>query len=71
MMCYRDITFCPFWEDCASAVKCSRPLTEQVKKAADKWWNSNLEEGDEPEGAPICVFSEKPDCHVLKQTENN
>ncbi len=56
MICYRDMTFCPFYHDCMNAHSCSMPLTPEVQKAAVKWWGS--------EDAPICVFSQKPDCHV-------
>lgn len=55
MICYRDMTFCPFYSDCAKAKDCHRPLTQEVKAAADKWWGE--------EGAPIAIFSEKPVCH--------
>ena len=55
MMCYKDMTFCPFHADCAKAATCHRPLTDEVRAAAAAWW---------PEGdAPICVFTEPPDCH--------
>jgi hypothetical protein len=33
---------------------CSRALTEDVKRDADKWWGT--------EGAPIAVFLERPSC---------
>lgn len=55
MLCYRDMTFCTYWKDCAAAKDCGRPWTEKVQEEADKWWG-------EP-GAPICVYTEKPDCH--------
>jgi hypothetical protein len=54
MMCYKDMTFCPFWEDCASAKGCSRPLTPEVRIQADMWWGKA--------GAPICTYADKPDC---------
>lgn len=34
MMCYKDRWFCPFWEDCAKAKECDRPLTDEVRAAA-------------------------------------
>lgn len=55
MMCYRDMTFCPYWEDCAGAATCHRPLTPEVQLEAEKWWGS--------EDAPIAVFAEPPSCY--------
>lgn len=55
MICYRDMTFCPFYSDCAKAKDCHRPLTPEVKAAADKWWGK--------EGAPIARWAAKPECH--------
>ena len=64
MISFRDMTFCPFHEDCAKAKDCKRPLTKQVEKDAEAWWG--LSEG----GAPISLFSDKPECHeVLETTE--
>ena len=61
MMCYRDMTFCPFHEGCAKADTCPRALTNEVWAAAKRWWAN--EDDPEGEGAPIAQFSEKPDCH--------
>ena len=55
MMCYRDMTFCPYWQGCAKAKDCHRPLTDEVQAAAEKWWG-----GDDP---PIAVFAQKPECY--------
>ena len=55
MICYRDMTFCTFHEDCARAAECHRPLTDDVKAKAEKWWGG--------EGAPIAMFAQKPECH--------
>lgn len=54
MICYRDITFCGFWENCSKGEGCSRVLTEEVIAAAEKWRGS--------ENAPICQYVEEPDC---------
>lgn len=58
-MTYRDMTFCPYYEDCKSAEPngghCTRPLTPEVQKNAEKWWG-----GPNP---MITVFAQKPDCH--------
>jgi len=55
MICYRDKTFCPFWETCDNNAACGRALTDSVKRAAAQWWGSD--------DAPIAMFGEKPDCH--------
>ena len=61
MMCYRDMTFCSFYEDCSKASDCNRPLTPEVKAAANRWFNG---ESDTPIAAiPISVFAAKPGCH--------
>ena len=57
MLCYRDRTFCPFYEDCTRASECDRPLTDKVKDAAKAWWD-----GCEGE-PPIATYVEKPECH--------
>ena len=58
-MTYRDMTFCPFNEDCKQSPdnggSCQRALTNEVMTAARKWWN-----GDNP---PITMFVNRPDCH--------
>ena len=59
MICFRDMTFCPFYEDCAKAKDCNRPLTEEVERQAFEWWGSD--------DAPIAQWTEKPDCHVKKK----
>jgi len=58
MMCFRDMTFCPFWRDCTAVGECSRPLTDEVVAAARRWWGKD--------GAPIAQFVEKPACHVAR-----
>lgn len=59
MICYRDRTYCTFYETCDKRNDCSRPLTPQVKTDAVKWWGG--------EGAPISMFVEKPECHTDNQ----
>ena len=55
MICYRDMTFCKHYLDCAKSDVCDRPLTPEVKAAAESWWGRDDE-------APIAVFVEKPNC---------
>ena len=59
MICYKDMTFCNFWKDCAKGAVCARALTPQVVKSAGDWWSWD---GGIPEQAPICRFTDKPDC---------
>lgn len=51
MICYRDKTFCPFFETCSSAKGCDRPLTAEVVAAAER------------AGLPIARYVSKPGCH--------
>ncbi|MDA3856422.1 MAG: hypothetical protein PF569_09255 [Candidatus Woesearchaeota archaeon] len=61
MMCYRDRTFCIFYENCISGATCSKALTEQVKINAVKWW------GDiDP---PIAIYTGEPSCFEDKKLE--
>lgn len=55
MICYRDMTFCTFYEDCKHKDTCKRPLTDEVQHKAKAWWGS---EGE----APIAIFTDKPEC---------
>lgn len=54
MICYKDMTFCPFWKKCKEGLACKRALTSLVKADAKTWWGG--------EGAPICQYAEKPGC---------
>jgi hypothetical protein len=53
MICYKDITFCTFYEDCKDAKECHRALTPEVIKQANEWMKN----------PPIATFMEKPECH--------
>ena len=61
MICYMDMTFCPYYKECARGDTCGRALTPEVEKKADKWWP-----GDKGT-APICQYAEKPDCFEPKE----
>jgi hypothetical protein len=58
MICYRDRTFCPFWEECKDGKDCTRALTPKVYEDAKKWWGFFKTEGD----PPIAYWAEKPEC---------
>jgi hypothetical protein len=58
MLCYKDMTFCTFYTDCANGEDRHRALTDEVRKQAEKWWGS--------EDAPIARFANKPECWRAK-----
>ena len=60
MICYKDITFCPFYLECVNGNDCRAALTPKVEEDAKKWWN-----GGNP---PISVYLNKPEC--FKENEN-
>lgn len=51
VICYKDMTFCTFYKDCANATDCERKLTPKIADAAEEF------------GLPIAQFVEKPQCH--------
>jgi len=61
MMCYRDRTWCQFWEECKDGGQCGRALTKDVKDAATRWWGN-----DNP---PIATYVDKPECFKEKTNE--
>lgn len=69
MFSYGDMTYCPF-DDCANfGDKCNRSLTDEVQADADKWFRGWC---DDPErGAPICVFTERPNCFEEKNKKTS
>jgi len=57
MLCYKDMTFCSYWEECKDGKNCNRALTPEVFENATKWWGLISKNP-----VPICQFSEQPDC---------
>ena len=55
MLCYWDMTFCPFWKECADGEDCFRRLDEIAL------WSAGLH------NLPIAQFTDKPDCFKEKQ----
>ena len=49
MICYKDMTFCPFWAECLE-MDCPRALTCEEKDKAKET------------GLPICQYTNKPEC---------
>lgn len=60
MLCYRDMTFCNYHEQCLSGKDCPRALTEDVMRGA------------EAHKLHISVFADHPWCYEAKKevTEN-
>jgi hypothetical protein len=59
MICYRDRTFCPFYDECKHGETCPAALTPKVKEDAEKWWGK-------PD-APIAYYVDKPECFEEKE----
>lgn len=57
MSCYKDITFCPFYTECADGEICPRALTPEIFADAKDF------------GCPICRFIGKPGCFVRIEEE--
>lgn len=55
MVCYKDITFCRFWEECKIGKECYRALKPNVKKRAEEI------------KLPICEFAEYPKCFMTRE----
>lgn len=59
VLCYHDMTFCRFWEECSDGKECGRRLTEGVIQDSNRL------------GLLICQFSEKPRCFkTIKKGKN-
>ncbi len=54
MQSYKNMIFCPFYEECLLGQDCGRRLTEEVKNAAINWWGND--------DAPITLYLDKPGC---------
>jgi len=58
-ICYRDTTYCPYFDTCVDGGDCTRALTEAVEEAAEEF------------GLPICQWVEEPDCYTGIFEEEN
>lgn len=54
MICYRDMTFCPFYINCAHAAACERALSPDIVLAAAEF------------DLPIAQYSEEPYCYEVR-----
>lgn len=50
MMCYKDMTFCPYYTICTKGDTCFRACTPEVEDRAEEF------------KLPICMFMEEPEC---------
>jgi len=55
VICYRDMTFCPFSDDCEDGNECPRAITVDVQEGAER---HNL---------PLSRFVSEPDCFKEKE----
>ena len=59
MLCYRDMTFCPFWETCKNGSECYRALTADVSAKAIEF------------NMGISQYCEQPECYIeISNSEN-
>jgi hypothetical protein len=61
MICYKDITFCPFWKECKDGSTCKVALTDEVYRKGVEWSRTFT-----PEDILICQYTDKPDCFKEK-----
>ena len=54
MMCYKDKTFCPFYEDCGKGKNCKDAMTEKIINDAETF------------GLPISRWLDPPKCYKEK-----
>lgn len=54
MICFRDKTFCSYWQACTKGETCERALKPEVIVDGTKWWGS--------EDFPIAMYTAKPSC---------
>ena len=52
MICYRDMTFCPFWRECKDGFDCHRALLPRDEARAKE------------KGLAISLYADRPDCFV-------
>ena len=61
MMCFRDMTFCPYSSKCWHGDTCKRAWTKDLQAEAEAWWGKP--------GAPVAFYDDKPDC--FKEATND
>jgi len=53
MLCYRDRTFCDYY-DCKISDSCDIKITDEIIEKSQNF------------GLPLCIFAERPECFVAK-----
>lgn len=59
MMCYLDMTFCEFYNQCEVGERCPRALTPEIQDNAERWYGKP--------NPPFCLFMDKPKCFQEKE----
>lgn len=54
MLCYKDMTFCGFFDECEDGKDCHRALTEEIQTDAAQFI------------LQVCQFTDKPECFEAK-----
>lgn len=52
MLCYRDMTFCPYWKTCKDGMNCFRKADKKLATKAKEF------------GLPLCLWATKPECYI-------
>lgn len=58
MICYKDMTFCPFYTRCKEGLGCARAFTPTIKHRAETF---GKEQGFK-DGFPVSQFIDPPKC---------
>ena len=59
MNCYKGKTFCQYYQTCRHKNVCDRPLTEDIRKAAEDF------------GLPIAQWTAPPECYIEYEEKEN
>lgn len=63
MLCYKDRTWCVWYEQCVSGKRCDAALTPKVREQAEEWWVAS---GGEPGEAPLSLTEGVAMCFIGK-----
>jgi hypothetical protein len=63
MICYKDRTYCEYYQICQHGSECSRALTDEVREAAHQWWNWFMKKETDAKDVPIARYVDKPECY--------
>lgn len=68
MICYKDKTFCPYYDFCTLGRTCDRALTKEVKEDAYAWWGAAVGEAKRME-APLSIYVRPPECFEFVESK--